>query len=889
MAIPTPASLRRFCQNDLPNLHKMANGQRALDAVKAVQATDCYNSFDRFHDTSDTLVDLYQRAGAKAEVTPIQTGGDIGTGRWIIQEAQDVHAATVDVIAPVKQRVLDFKENPWHVVQWSAATPRQGVVCELVIIDSPERIAALRPGSMVGKAVLTRGNIRGSTMKQLAHAGAVAVITDIEVANNPDALAWTKFGWGMVPMSQATARLVGLVMSTKQGDRLRQLHQRHGGLKLRVKVDVRKYVGHHDAVSGIIEGGEDPQDEVWAIAHSAEPGAIDNASGCAVTVEIANIIEGLIQAGKLKRPRRTIRLLNAYECYGFFGYLERERRLQPPMAGVCIDTVGAKPSVCWNRLEWHATIPSSAGFVDWVGEKILRATLGDDKSSGYKLCLEDFMSTSDTLIGDPQYGYPCPWITTHHKGLGRTWDAYHSSADQPQLLSAAGLKTCSVGMAGYLYWLADMDTTSALQVARSETRRLTDVVESSRRTLDRSGADYIRETHEVSMQRLQRFLWGGQRDQIQREISDCRAQMKAVAGTVRRPSPRRGRPDLRVPRRTALLAPTTENVEAPIAARLSSARLSQWALYWADGRRTVTEIAERLTWERGGLLAPRGNGGHREDVDTQQVSTYFEALADLDYVRLPDRAKTIRRQDLVKDLQRLGVKPGMDVMVHSSLSKIGDVAGGAETVVDALLAAVGAKGTVLAPSFNHKAATVYNPLTTPTTNGAIADALWRHPRAHRSIHATHAVAAIGARASQYVADHLHAGIWSDDSPIGQLVHGEGYLLALGTTHWTTTAYHVAECSMPCGCIDPFGNVDRIVTEEGRVDDVWGLAFRSGECPVEISPKLDAALDRRGLQRRGKVGEAECELVRARDLFQVRREHLRGVCATCRIKPRYRND
>ncbi|MBT6147041.1 MAG: AAC(3) family N-acetyltransferase, partial [Gemmatimonadetes bacterium] len=427
---------------------------------------------------------------------------------------------------------------------------------------------------------------------------------------------------------------------------------------------------------------------------------------------------------------------------------------------------------------------------------------------------------------------------------------------------------------------------SALQVARSETSRLTGVIDASRRRLDRAGAEYVRETHEVSMQRLQRFHWGGDRQAIQSQISDCRAQMKAAAEKIRRPSPRTSS-DVRVPRRTALLAPTTENVAAPLAERINAARLSQWSLYWADGRRTITEIAERLSWERGGLLAPKGGGGHRSRVDTSRVADYFEALADLGYVRLPDRAKMSARGDLVRDLKRLGVTRDMDVMVHSSLSSIGDVAGGADAVVEALIDAVGPRGTVLAPSFNHKAAQVYNPLTTPTTNGAIADALWRHPRAERSVHATHAVAAIGARSGHYTAGHLHAGIWSEDSPIGKLVHGEGYLLALGATHWTTTAYHVAECSMPCGCIDPFGNIDQVVAQDGSVEEVWGLAFRAGECPVQISPKLDTALDRRGLQRRGKVGDADCELVRAGDLWKVRREHLRGVCATCKIQPRYR--
>ena len=143
------------------------------------------------------------------------------------------------------------------------------------------------------------------------------------------------------------------------------------------------------------------------------------------------------------------------------------------------------------------------------------------------------------------------------------------------------------------------------------------------------------------------------------------------------------------------------------------------------------------------------------------------------------------------------------------------------------------------------------------------------------------------RAEEYCRDHLEIGVWAAESPIGKLVHGDGFILALGVDHQSTTAYHVAEMSVPCGCIDPFANIDRVVQPDGAVDEVWGLGFRSASCPVQISPKLDRALDRRGLQRRGKVGAADCELVRAHDLWRVRREHLRGVCSGCAVKPKYR--
>ena len=216
----------------------------------------------------------------------------------------------------------------------------------------------------------------------------------------------------------------------------------------------------------------------------------------------------------------------------------------------------------------------------------------------------------------------------------------------------------------------------------------------------------------------------------------------------------------------------------------------------------------------------------------------------------------------------------------------GYVAGGADAVVDALLEVIGPVGTLLMPSFNHRAAEVYNPMTTPTTNGAIPDALWRRTEAARSMHATHPVSGMGPKAAIYCnTGHVDVGIWAPESPIGRLIHGGGYILALGVTHNFTTAYHVAETSVPCGCIDPFGNIDRVV-DRGEVREVRGLAFRSGLCPVDPE-MLHEPLRKRGLERFGKVAKADASFVKAIDLWEVHREQLVGECPNCAVKPRIR--
>lgn len=875
MPSKTPRSLTNFCRDVLPQIHKETKGRRVLDTVVAVQESDCWNSFDRFKDTTRTLVREYGEGGAQTEVFEMPTGGRIGSGRWIIHEAADVRSATLDIVQPVRKRVLDYRDNPWHIIQWGTSTPKGGLDGELMIVDTKEALERIGPGQLNGKFVLTSLDPR-NLINGLAERGATVVISDRKITNNPQATAWSKFGWGGIPIENAAIKMVGFVLSANEGKKLRKLHEQHVSLKLHAKVDIRKYAGSHDVVSGIIQGGDDPQDEVWAIAHSMEPGAIDNASGVAVTVEIARVIESLIASGQLPRPRRSIRLVNAYECYGFFGYLENVSRFQTPIAGVCIDTVGSKPEVCGGLLNWRSTIPMSAGFVDRVGDALIRSTLRID-NAGYRRVLGPFFSTADTLVGDPKYGFPCPWLTTHYQKDQQAWDAYHSSADVPKLLSPRGLAACTASMAGYLYYLADAGSNELVELATSETARSVNLLQKfGRRTPSAVEADYLRQEHKVTIDRLKRWMWGGDRSAVLRHLSDCEMQVREAVERIKRRKRKRSTTRApvaakRVPRRTAFLSPTMENTPDPIASRIKKASLAPWALFWADGKRNLAEIASVVSVET------------ESNITIEQVTEFFEAHADLNYVELIEPEKMVTKSQIVSDLKKLGLEPGMDVIVHSSLSKIGHVVGGAEAVVEALLSVIGKKGNLLMPSFNHRVAKVYNPLATPTTNGAIPDAMWRRPEAVRSEEATHPVAAIGPRAEEYCEGHLEIGIWAADSPIGRLIHGGGYILALGVTHNSSTAYHVAEISMPAGCIDQFAFQDRMVGSDGQVRIVPGLAFRSGACPV--SPrKLDHSLRGLKMMSEGKVGHADSSLVKAIDLWKVRRQHLKNFCPTCKVKP-----
>jgi aminoglycoside 3-N-acetyltransferase len=152
----------------------------------------------------------------------------------------------------------------------------------------------------------------------------------------------------------------------------------------------------------------------------------------------------------------------------------------------------------------------------------------------------------------------------------------------------------------------------------------------------------------------------------------------------------------------------------------------------------------------------------------------------------------LTQSDIVRGLRELGVEPGMVLMVHSALAAFGEVAGGADTVIDALLEAIGPEGTLLMPAMGS--APIFDVNTTPSNVGGITDRFWRRPEAKRSIHPTHSAAGVGPLVDQILEGHLQQPTAiGPDSPWGRVAKlDSGYILFLGCDQDRNTLLHTAE-------------------------------------------------------------------------------------------------
>lgn len=155
--------------------------------------------------------------------------------------------------------------------------------------------------------------------------------------------------------------------------------------------------------------------------------------------------------------------------------------------------------------------------------------------------------------------------------------------------------------------------------------------------------------------------------------------------------------------------------------------------------------------------------------------------------------------NLVTKLATNGIERGDHLLVHSSLSSIGWVEGGADTVIDALLQAVGEAGTVMFPTLTG--AVTDSPETPPRFDarssacwtGKIPEAARLRPDAVRSLHPTHSVVAFGRYASWFTSGHeLVRTPCGYGSPYDKLASVGGKIVLIGVTQQCNTSYHHAE-------------------------------------------------------------------------------------------------
>ncbi len=232
-------------------------------------------------------------------------------------------------------------------------------------------------------------------------------------------------------------------------------------------------------------------------------------------------------------------------------------------------------------------------------------------------------------------------------------------------------------------------------------------------------------------------------------------------------------------------------------------------------------------------------------------------------------------REFVHAFREAGLNPDQPVIVHASLSSIGEIRGGAETVLGALLSM--AKG-VMAPTFTYK--TMIIPEVGPEDNacnygsgkdqnrlaefflpempadplmGALAETIRKHPGARRSNHPLLSFAGIN------VTEALSAQTLEEPmAPIGVLARQNGVVLLIGVNHTVNTSIHYAErlagrkqfvrwaltpqgvreCPGFGGCSDGFEQAAAYLEPFTRTAQIGAATMRA----IQLNPMIQALVD-----------------------------------------------
>lgn len=220
------------------------------------------------------------------------------------------------------------------------------------------------------------------------------------------------------------------------------------------------------------------------------------------------------------------------------------------------------------------------------------------------------------------------------------------------------------------------------------------------------------------------------------------------------------------------------------------------------------------------------------------------------------------KEQLKAHLKEMGVNPMGTLLVHSSMKAIGEVEGGADTVLDALIEYM-KDGLLILPTHTWKQMrpeyNVFYADREPSCVGILTNLIMKRPGVFRSLHPTHSVAAIGREAEEYVKGEENArtpcpreGCW------GRLYDRKAQILMLGVTLSKYTYLH---------SVEEWADVPGRLTKQEI--PLFVLDFEGNEYAVpqhrhagansDWFPKMDEEYLTRGAMKMGRFGDAVCRL------------------------------
>jgi aminopeptidase YwaD len=340
------------------------SGARAMQTVRLLSTKHRMRGSTGFRAAAEAIRDRLQAYGLDGvEIISLPADGNIFYGTQRSRPGWNARSAE---LWEGNERIGSWADQPLILAQDSVFGRAEA---ELVDIGSGMSEADYQGKKVRGRLVLTSSQPEAVQDLAVGRFGAAGIIS---WAQNQRTGWWgedeTLLRWGHLDTFSDHPTFAFMVTPARA--RAWQARLDAGQtIRLRASVDAGREPSAYLIPTAIIPGRRRDQEIVYSChLDHPNPGANDNASGCAGTLEVARTLSQLISGGALPRPERTIRFVWPAEIEATIALLNaRPEFVRRTLATVHLDMIGGNTEITKSVLRVRGSPPSLPSFVSDVG------------------------------------------------------------------------------------------------------------------------------------------------------------------------------------------------------------------------------------------------------------------------------------------------------------------------------------------------------------------------------------------------------------------------------------------------------------------------------------------------------------------------------------------
>jgi len=388
-------------------------------------------------------------------------------------------------VSPTLQKIADYDEL---VPMLASGSENTDIEAELVWVAMEEMSNPRANDRVAGKILLTDAPISAAHSYAQANGG-LGVVSFYAPRPLFDPIQIPNSGIGSrrgAPAVNAQKTLFGFNITPRQGYALRARLLYGDKIRVQAKVQANRVQFDIQAPYASIRGSDPQAGSIIFSAHLFEGynklGANDDASGCAVILEVARTLKTLIDKGLIDRPKRSMHFVWGDEFSATAPWASNNRAITDnALCNINLDMVGINLKHNNSFYTLHRTTYGNPHYINDVAEnffiymsetnrhsilapargteytKPVVAPSGSDDS--FVIAISEHYGSSDHEVFN-DWGIQVPGV------IMITWpdQYYHTSEDRVDKLDATQLKRATVLAAVTAYTIAVADEEGALRI-----------------------------------------------------------------------------------------------------------------------------------------------------------------------------------------------------------------------------------------------------------------------------------------------------------------------------------------------------------------------------------------------------------------------------------------